>query len=101
MQITRKFQMFTTLFRSSGMRKFTLIWFCQMLSMFGTATLRFALLVWAYQQTGQATTTALLGFFSYILYILLSPVAGIVVDRFDRRIVMMAGDFGTGLLTRV
>ncbi len=87
------------MFKSQGMRKFTLIWFCQMLSMFGTATTRFALLVWAYQQTGQATTTALLGFFSGILYILLSPVAGIVVDRFDRRKIMILADVGAGSMT--
>jgi MFS family permease len=85
--------------RSDGMRKFTLIWFCQMLSMFGTATTRFALLVWAYQQTGEATTTALLGFFSFILYIPLSPLAGVIVDRFDRRIIMILADVGAGSMT--
>jgi MFS family permease len=87
------------MFKNPGMRKFTLIWFCQMLSMFGTATTRFAVLVWAYQETGQVTTTALLGFFSGILYILLSPVAGLVVDRFDRRIIMILSDVAAGSMT--
>jgi len=89
----------TQLNRLTGMQKFTLIWFGQMLSMFGTATTRFALLVWAYQQTGEATTVALLGFFSFVLYVLLSPVAGVLIDRFDRRLIMLFADFGAALMT--
>ncbi|MEO6757823.1 MAG: MFS transporter, partial [Saprospiraceae bacterium] len=85
----------------SGMQKFSLIWFAQMLSQFGTATTRFSLMIWAYQQTGQATPLALLGFFSYILFILISPVAGVVVDRLDRRLVMIFGDMGAGLMTLI
>src|SRR5258706_5628239 len=85
--------------RLSGMQKFSLIWFAQMLSQFGTSTTRFSLMIWAYQQTRQATPLALLGFFSYILFILISPVAGVLVDRFDRRLVMIAGDLGAALMT--
>src|SRR5689334_11374706 len=83
----------------SGMQKFSLIWFAQMLSQFGTATTRFSLMIWAYQQTGKATPLALLGFSSYILFILISPVAGVLVDRFDRRLVMIIGDLGAALMT--
>lgn len=82
-----------------GMQKYTVIWFGQMLSMFGTATTRFALLVWAYQQTGQATPLALLGFFSFILYVLVSPIAGVMVDRLDRRFVLIAADLGSASMT--
>jgi DHA3 family macrolide efflux protein-like MFS transporter len=85
--------------RLNGMQKFTLIWFGQLISLFGTATTRFALLIWAYEQTGQATTLALLGFFSYFLYILVSPVAGVLIDRMDRRLVMILADLGAGLMT--
>jgi MFS transporter, DHA3 family, macrolide efflux protein len=83
----------------TGMQKFSLIWFGQLISMFGTATTRFALLVWAYEKTGEATTTALLGFFSFILYVLVSPVAGVLIDRLDRRLVMIVSDLGAGLMT--
>lgn len=60
---------------------------------------RFALLIWAYQQTGAATTVALLGFFSFLPYILLSPFAGVWVDRLDRRKVMLLADLGAGAIT--
>ncbi len=87
--------------RLTGMQKFSLVWFAQMLSLFGTATTRFSLMIWAYQQTSQATPLALLGFFSYILFILLSPMAGIVVDRLDRRLVMILADLGAGSMVLI
>ena len=60
---------------------------------------RFALLIWAYEQTGLATTLALLGFFSWVPLILLSPVAGVWVDKVNRRLVMIWADIGAGLAT--
>ncbi len=85
--------------KSHGMRTFTFIWFGQMVSMLGTKMTAFALLTWAYQQTGSATTVALLGFFSFLPYVLISPLAGVWVDRLDRRHVMMLADTGAGLMT--
>jgi MFS family permease len=81
------------------MQKFTLIWLAQMISTLGTAATRFALLIWAYEQTGQATPLALLGFFSFILYVLLNPLGGIAADRFDRRLIIIAGDLGAAAMT--
>jgi MFS family permease len=81
------------------MRIFTIIWFGQLVSLLGTAMTRFALLIWAYEQTGKATTLALLGFFSFGLDILLSPIAGVWVDRWDRRLVLLFADLGAGLMT--
>lgn len=82
-----------------GMRTFVTIWAGQLVSLLGTGMTRFALLIWAYQQTGAATTVALLGFFSFIPFILISPLAGMVVDRIDRRLVMLFSDLAAGLIT--
>ena len=60
---------------------------------------RFALLIWAYEQTKSATTVALLGFFVFAPYIAVSPLAGVWVDRLDRRWVMLLADVGAGLMT--
>ncbi|MBZ0291341.1 MAG: MFS transporter [Anaerolineae bacterium] len=85
--------------RLSGMQVFSLLWAGQFVSLIGTAMTRFALLIWAYQQTGEATTLALLGFFSFILYVAFSPIAGVVVDRLDRRLILLVTDLGAGLMT--
>lgn len=85
----------------TGFQLFSIIWFGQLVSLFGTAMTRFALLIWAYQQTGAATTLALLGFFAWLPLIVISPLAGVLVDRFDRRKIMILADLGAGLSTMV
>ena len=84
---------------TAGWRTFLIVWSGQVVSLVGTAMTRFALLIWAYQQTGAATSVALLGFFSFAPFVLIGPLAGAVVDRVDRRIVMIAADLGAGLST--
>lgn len=81
------------------MRVFLVIWVGQMISLLGTQMTRFALMIWAYQQTGDATTLALLGFFGFGPFVLISPFAGIWIDRLDRRLVMLFADLGAGLAT--
>jgi DHA3 family macrolide efflux protein-like MFS transporter len=87
------------MFKDRGMQTFVIIWFGQAVSLLGTAMTRFALPIWAYQQTGKATTLALLGFFSFIVYVPLGPLAGVWADRWDRRRVMIVADSGAALVT--
>lgn len=83
----------------SGIRTFFIIWFGQFVSRIGTALTRFSLLIWAYQQTESAMAVALLGFFAFLPAIIISPFAGVWVDRLDRRKVMLLADAGAGLMT--
>ncbi|HVO44086.1 MAG TPA: MFS transporter, partial [Aggregatilineales bacterium] len=83
------------------MATFMLIWGGQLVSLLGTAMMRFALMLWAYDRTGSATTLALLGLASYILYVLLSPVAGVIIDRVERRLVMLLADLCAALMMAV
>jgi MFS family permease len=83
----------------NGWQAFRILWAGQTLSLLGTGMTRFALMMWAFEIDGSATTLALLGFFTTITYIIASPFAGIVVDRFDRRKVMFAADLGAGFMT--
>jgi MFS transporter, DHA3 family, macrolide efflux protein len=84
-----------------GFRTFATIWAGQLVSLLGTGMSRFALLIWAYQQSGAATTLALLGFFAWVPFILVSPFAGVWVDRWDRRKVMLFADLGAALMTLI
>jgi MFS family permease len=83
----------------SGLATFLVIWSGQLVSQAGTAMTRFALLIWAYELTGRATTVALLGFCSFVPFIAASPFAGVWVDRLDRRRVMLWADLGAGIST--
>jgi len=60
---------------------------------------RFGLSVWAWEQTGQATSLALVNFFSLLPLLLLSPIAGALVDRWNRKLTMMLSDLGAGAAT--
>lgn len=83
----------------SGMRTFFIIWFGQLVSLFGTGMTRFALIIWAYQQTGSATTLALLGFFGYGSAVVAGIFASAWIDRFDKRKIMLISDAGAGFTT--
>ena len=80
-----------------GFQAFFVMWIGQLVSLTGTAMTRFALTIWAYEVTGSATALALVGFFSFAPVVLLSPVAGALVDRFPRKAVLIISDLGAGL----
>jgi MFS family permease len=81
------------------MPAFTIVWIGQVISLLGTGMTRFALTIWAWEVTGSATALALVGFFSFGPIVLLSPVAGALVDRWNRKLVMMFSDLAAGLST--
>ncbi|BAU65703.1 major facilitator family transporter [Stanieria sp. NIES-3757] len=74
------------------MRQFILIWFGQLVSTIGSYMTDFALTLWAWQMTGSATALALIGFFSQLPRIFIALFAGIIVDRVNRKYLMMLGD---------
>lgn len=59
----------------------------------------FALTIWAWDKTAQATPLAFIVASGLITYLLLTPVAGVVVDRYDRKWVMLTADLGAGLVS--
>lgn len=83
----------------SGMTGFTVVWLGQLVSLLGSAMTAFAIAIWAWQETGQATALALVGFFTFGPTVLLSPLAGALVDRLNRKLMMMLSDLGSGLAT--
>lgn len=85
--------------RPTGMKGFTIIWFGQLVSLLGTGMTQFALTIWAWQATGEATALALVALFATVPQILTSPLAGAIVDRWDRKHVMMLSDLAAGIST--
>ncbi|MBL8061880.1 MAG: MFS transporter [Anaerolineales bacterium] len=85
--------------KNNPLRTFYVLLFGQSISLLGTGMTRFAVMIWAYEQTRSATALALLGFFNCLTYIMASPFAGVVVDRWSRRRVMFFADLSAGLTT--
>lgn len=82
-----------------NMRAFTTIWFGQLISMIGSGLTMFALGVWVYQETQSATLFALILLFTTLPGILLFPITGVLVDRWDRRQVLIGSDSVAALST--
>jgi MFS family permease len=80
-------------------RTFFVVWSGQLVSQIGTAMSAFALLIWMYERTGRATTVALLGFFWFAPVIVLAPLAGVWIDRHDRRRIMLLADAAAAVMT--
>lgn len=81
-----------TVGRPTGMMAFTIVWAGQLVSLLGTTMTGFALAYWAYITTGAATALALVGFFAFAPTMLVSPIAGALVDRWNRKLMMMLSD---------
>ena len=81
------------------MRTFLIIWIGQVVSRLGSGLTGFALAVWVYQRTGSVTQLALVSFSMTLPAVLMSPFAGTLVDRWDRRWAMILSDAGAGLGT--
>ncbi len=84
-----------------SMRTFLIIWIGQLTSMLGSGLIGFALAVWIYDKTGQATPFALTALFGSLPRILLSPIAGAVTDRWNRKWIMLISDSLSGVITLI
>jgi MFS family permease len=83
----------------SGAQAFAAVWFGQVISFIGSGLTSFALGVWVLQQTGEITKYALISMFFVLPGVLLGPLAGALVDRWDRRKAMFISDLGAGIST--
>jgi MFS family permease len=81
------------------MRTFLIIWLGQMVSAIGSRMTVFALTLWAWKLTGSATALALVSFFFLAPSIAIAPFAGVIVDRSNRKGLIMLGDTVAGLST--
>jgi DHA3 family macrolide efflux protein-like MFS transporter len=82
-----------------GIAGFTLIWLGQIISVLATNMSGFALTIWAFEKTGSATVLGLVQLSFTLPFLLISPFAGAMVDRYNRKLMMMVSDLGAVLAT--
>lgn len=82
---------------SKGMRPFFVLWGGQFLSVIGSTMTQFALAIWIWEQTNTVTPMILTTVFFFAPTIFIGPIAGALVDRWDRKRLMVASDTLAGL----
>jgi MFS family permease len=78
--------------RPSGMFGFTIVWIGQIISVLASSMTGFGLSLWMYKQTESATAMGLMQVAFITPFLLLSPFAGVMVDRYNRKLMMMVSD---------
>lgn len=73
-------------------RKFLILWSGSFISAIGSGLTTFGLGVYLFQQTGKASLMALITLLGFLPALLLSIPAGVLADRYDRRLLMVIGD---------
>lgn len=81
------------------MRDYLVVWLGQTLSVLGTSMTTFAMTIWAWDKSGQATPLAFIIAAGFVTFLLLTPIAGVVVDRYNRKWVMLIADLGAGVVS--
>jgi DHA3 family macrolide efflux protein-like MFS transporter len=81
--------------------KFFTIWTGQAFSLIGSALVQFALVWWMTKTTGSATVLATATLVALLPQILLGPFVGALVDRWNRRLIMIIADTGIAAATGV
>lgn len=77
---------------SNHFKKFTALCIASLISATGSGMTSFALGVFVYRMTGMSAMSGLLILLGFAPNMLLSPIAGVLADRYDRRLLMMIGD---------
>ena len=72
--------------------RFFTIWTGQAFSLFGSALVQFALIWWLTQKSGSATVLAVATMVGMLPQIVIGPFAGALVDRWNRRLIMIVAD---------
>ena len=85
--------------RPTGMFGFSLVWLGQIISVLASSMSQFGLSIWMYDQTKSALAMGVMQVFFITPFLLISPIAGVMVDRHNRKLMMMVSDLGAGLAT--
>ncbi len=91
----------STVAATTWRRVFLPIWAGQAVSLMGSGLSEYALSLWVYQQTHSVTQFAFVLLFRSLPVIVLSPLAGVLADRWERRKVMILSDAGSAVCTLV
>jgi len=81
------------------MRGLTIVLLGQAISILASSMTGFALSIWVFQRTSSATSLGIMQTAFTLPYLLIIPLAGVMVDRYNRKLMMMVSDLAAGIGT--
>lgn len=85
--------------RPAGMLGFSIIWVGQIISVLASSMTIFGLTIWMYERTESALAMVFVQVFFITPFLVMSPFAGVMIDRYNRRLMMMVSDLAAGMGT--
>lgn len=85
--------------KPSGMFGFSIVWLGQIISVLASSMSQFALTIWMFEKTESATALGLMQVFFITPFLIVSPIAGVMVDRYNRKLMMMISDLTAVIAT--
>jgi DHA3 family macrolide efflux protein-like MFS transporter len=83
------------------MKKFLTLWAAQAISLLGSRLVQFALIWWITEEIGTASALAVASLIGLVPQVILGPIIGTLVDRWNRKTIMLVADAGIALATVV
>jgi DHA3 family macrolide efflux protein-like MFS transporter len=83
--------------RPTGMTGLMIVLAGQAVSILASSMTSFALAIWVFQKTSSATSLGIMTSAFTLPYLLIIPLAGVMVDRYNRKLMMMVSDLAAGV----
>lgn len=83
----------------STFRHYLVFWLGQLFSLLGSSIVQFVIIWWITDITGSAVILSITAFFAFIPVIIIGPIAGVYIDRWNRKLIIAVTDAFQALLT--
>jgi MFS family permease len=87
--------------RATDWRSFLILWFGQTISSIGTNATYYGLGIWTFQETGSTSSLSLIILAALFPQLAVLPFTGALIDRYDRRKLMLFSDTGAAVVTGI
>lgn len=81
------------------LRNFVLFWLGQSISSLGSSMTSFAITIWAFEKTGSALTLSISGMLIMAPKMVLGVFVAPLIDRMNKKVIILVSDIGAGLCT--
>ncbi|NHJ33595.1 MAG: MFS transporter, partial [Asgard group archaeon] len=84
---------------SNTFRSYLIFWFGQLFSLLGSSIIHFVIVWWITIITGSAVLLGLANFLGMLPLIILTPIFGVFIDKWNRKVIIAIADFSQAVIT--